>query len=79
MKDLEHMYTPSEIEALIEEIERNIPGLRAKATSQRWTLVAREADPKLGAMCKALERLEQLREEIRIGLRDEDGNLNVSV
>ncbi|MDP1689758.1 MAG: hypothetical protein Q8L52_00945 [bacterium] len=77
MEELSEMYTPSAVEALINEIERFMPGLRQKAEEGHFTSAERVKDPKLNAMCNALERLEELKSEIELGLREPNGDLNV--
>ncbi len=79
MKDLSQIYTIAEAEAFIEMVGRNQSGLRERAESRAWTAAERAAEPKLDAMCKALERLKELQDEIRTGFRSPDGILNIRV
>jgi len=61
MKSLIEMCTAAEVDAFVDgQICRHLPALRAKAESREWSAAERAADPKLDAVCKALERRAQL-------------------
>jgi len=63
MKSLSELSTVQEVDAFIDEqICRYLPGLRKKAESREWTAGERAADAKLDAVCKALERRNELQE-----------------
>lgn len=65
MRELSEMTLPSEVDAFIDEICRNMPPgwFHARAEAGSWTSKERAADPKLDAVCKALERRAKLEKE----------------
>lgn len=80
MIDIFQLYTLEQVDDFIDyEICRNLPGLRAKAESSKWTATERATNPKLDAVLKALERRAELLEEVRSGIRGSDGHLNILV
>ena len=56
MKELREMQTVEEVDDLIGEIGRDMPGLRYYAEAGKFSAKDRAESPKLDAMCKALER-----------------------
>jgi len=76
MKDISELYTPAEVDARIDEICRNMPGLRAKVESGDYTAAERASDPKVDAVCRALERRAELEGEITRGERAPTGEVH---
>ena len=84
MKNLEDLFTVRQVDEFIDEICRNLSpdacvALRARAEASNMTSTERAKEPKLDAVCKALERRVELQKEVRESIRDLDGHVNVRV
>lgn len=79
MKNLSELYIVKDVDDSIDQMCLHCPGLRARAMSGEVTATERASEPKLDAVLKAFERRAELQEEVRMGIRDPDGNLNVPV
>jgi len=66
MRELSGLSTVQEVDAFIDlEICRNLPlGFRTQVEAGNWSAEERSANPKLDAVCKALERRAELQREV---------------
>lgn len=74
MQTLQELYTPGAVDTFIDTVIcRHMPATFQQELKARWPNVTkeeREACAKVDAVCKALERRDELTHEIATGLRD---------